>query len=506
MSLMKNVGALSIANIVVQVIMFVYSFVLRMILSPQLTGIWNLARLVLGYLSTATSGIGVGSERKIPILRGEGREVEAEEVRSNLFSYTLVESLLLALLVWGSIIWRKDAYESGEFWAIAAGGVYAVLTRLMSCYVIAFRTIHQFVNLSRIMVFFSVLDVVVILPAIYFFSLYGLLVGFGISGFLKLVWVDRIRRKKRIFNMGWQLHWSSLKDLLSVGFPIMVGNYFWKLFVTLDSLLIVWLMGTTSLAYYTVGAAMMVQLSEIPTNVSTVLTPRLFEKFGKFMDAEAIKPDLRNFFSGTLLCVAPLLCIIGFFGIPFLVRNLIPKFAEGIIVVKILIFAIFFIPQTHIPNQLLILNKARVEYSRLIIAGIAAISLFILVFYTIEGSMAAVALGTLAGYGTYFFVLIYRVLRRFFDSGEVWWVYRRAVVSVVWSSSVLLGVSHLFPGQPVGVLGDLLHSIGQGIISMILIAPLVWFGGSEMGLIDYVLSRHRRRRCGVETIEDFPAG
>jgi O-antigen/teichoic acid export membrane protein len=260
-----------------------------------------------------------------------------------------------------------------EFWAIAAVGLYAILSRIMLCYTVAFRTIHQFVNLSKVMVIQALLDVVIILPVIYFFSFYGLLVGFGIAASLKLLWFDQVRRGHRLFPIGWHFNRDRLKELLSVGFPIMVGNYFWKVFVTLDSLFVVWIMGTTSLAYYTVGAAMLIQLSEIPTNVSTVMTPRLFEKFGRHSNIDSLKSDLRKFFSGTLLCIAPVLCTVGFFGIPFMVRHLIPEFSEGIVVVQVLVFALFLVPQTHVPNQILVLFKKRVEYSLLIIVGIVSV-------------------------------------------------------------------------------------------------------------------------------------
>ncbi len=498
MSFVRNVGALSVANIVVQGIRFAYSFIFRMILGPQLTGIWNLANLVLGYLLTATSGISVGSERKIPILHGQEREGEANRVRSLLFSVTTLESLVVSLLLWGYLLWQKDGYGENEFWALIGVGFYAVLTRLMSSYYVAFRTIHQFVNLSKVMVVAAILDVVIVLPAIHFFSFHGLLVGFGISSAGKLAWADSIRRRHRLFPMGIHIDWKRLKGLLSVGFPITVGNYFWKVFVTLDSLLIVWLMGTTSLAYYTVGAAMLIQLSEIPTNVSTVLAPRLFEKFGKFSGVHSLRDDLRKFFSGTLLCIAPVLCTLGFFGIPFLVRHLIPKFGEGIIVAQILIFALFFVPQTHVPNQILILMKRRVEYSVLIVVGIMAVGAFTLLLYRRYGSIAAVALGALSGYALYFVLLVYRVLKTFFRVEDVWWVYRRLAATFVWCSAVLWGITAYHPEVGESLVEGCLFSAGKTTLALVLISPIVWFGGTESGVKEMLVGWWLRRRSPHE--------
>jgi O-antigen/teichoic acid export membrane protein len=505
MSLVKNVGALSLANILVQSIYFAYSFIFRMILGPQLTGIWNLARLVLGYLSTASAGVEIGSERKIPILYGEGKKDEAVKVRSLLFSYALIEALLVAMILWGYLLFRGGNYGEQEFWALVAVGAYAVFNRLMSCFIISYRTIHQFVNLSKVMVVQALLDVVIILPVLYFFSFYGLLVAFGVSLFFKLVWFDRIRRKNSIFQMKWHFSLKRLKGLLSLGFPIMIGNYFWKIFVTLDSILVVWFMGTTSLAYYTVGAAILIQLSEIPTNVSSVMTPRLFEKFGKSSKTTSLLPDLRRFFSGNLLCIVPILCCLGFFGIPFLVRHLIPEFAEGIIVVQILIFALFIIPQTHIPNQLLVLLKKRIEYSVLILAGISAVASLVLVFHTIHASIGAVALGAISGYAIYFLLLVYRVLSQLYGVGEVWWVYRRFTVGLAGTASVLWGISALFPGTGDSVAGDLLLTLGKGSLALVMVAPLVWFGGTEIGLKEFLLQRMWRRSSSAEAVGDHPA-
>ena len=504
MSLLRNIGALSAANILVQGIRFAYSFVFRMILGPQLTGIWNLANLVMGYLLTATAGIGVGSERKIPILRGQERSREADRVRSLLFSFTLLEGLAVSLILWGYLLWRGAGYEEKEFWALVAVGAYAIMTRLMTGYFIAFRTIHEFVDLSKVMVVSALFDVAIVLPAIYLFSFYGLLVGFGASSACKLAWIDRVRRRHRLFPVRWHLDSERLKELLSVGFPITVGNYFWKVFVTLDSLLVVWLMGTTSLAYYTVGAALLVQLSEIPTNVSTVLAPRLFEKFGRFSRIDSLRGDLRNFFSGTLLCVAPVLCTLGFFGVPFLIRHLIPKFGEGIVAVQILVFALFFVPQTHVPNQIYILMKRRVEYSVLIVIGIAAIGLFTLVLHHVYGSIAAIAVGALCGYAVYFVVLVYRVLKTFFRIEDVWWVYRRLAVSFLWCSFVLWGIAVYGPAAGDPFLEDLLVTAGKVVLALAMIGPVVWFGGSETGLVRLLARWWWARRSPVKVAGDQP--
>jgi O-antigen/teichoic acid export membrane protein len=505
-SLLKNIGALSVANIAVQGVRFAYSFVFRMILGPQLTGVWNLVNLVLGYLAIATAGIAVGAERKIPILRGKGREEDAARVRSLLFSFTLLEAVAVCLLLWGYIYWRGAEYGTWEVRALAAAGVYALLSRIMACYVIAFRTIHEFVNLSKIMVTLALLDVVIVLPAIGLFSFPGLLVAFGISSALKLVWYDRIRKRHGLFPIGWNLDVGRLKELLSIGFPIMIGNYLWRFFVTLDSLLVVWIMGTTSLAYYTVGAALLVQLSEIPTNVSTVLTPRLFEKFGESMDIGSLRPDLMRFFSGTLLCIAPLLCTAGFFGIPFLVRRLIPDFAEGIVVVRILVFALFFVPQTHIPNQILILLKRRVEYSLLIVAGIVAVASCVLTFHAVSGTLAAVALGALSGYALYFLLLVHRVVGRLFGTAAAMRVHRRVAASFLWCSAVLWGIAAWIPDPDGGVLGDLVVTIGKALLALLLIGPVIRQGGREIGLYHSLVDLLRAGRSKLKAAGGPAAG
>ena len=86
---------------------FVLGVIIRAILGPARTGVWNLVEVWRQQLSSFSLGTSAAADRDMPELRAQGRVAEESLVRSVAFTFTMGEAAAVAIGFWA-------------YWGIAA--------------------------------------------------------------------------------------------------------------------------------------------------------------------------------------------------------------------------------------------------------------------------------------------------------------------------------------------------------------------------------------------------
>ncbi|MCX5749179.1 MAG: oligosaccharide flippase family protein [Candidatus Saganbacteria bacterium] len=370
--ILKNIKAVFLSNILIQIIGFIASFIIKRFIEPSLMGVWNLVNIVVRYILMLNSGVGSAAQREIPYLAGRNDKDAEEKTKQTFFAVIVIELFAATVLFYCFFFFKRDIFQSNLWYLFLAAPFYAFTTRIYDAFVTVFQAHQEFVKLSKLNVLFSVVNIVLSVAGALFFGITGLFVGIGIFYLYRIYKIWALSKQSEI-KISIKFHWDTFVNLIKIGFPLETGSYFYGLFITIDSLLVAKWLGVTSLAFYSMGLAISRQMGDFPTQVNTIIFPRIMKKFGQNHNLREISKDVYVFFIGNLLIIIPFLVLFVVFVGPWLVRLFIRNYIESIPSLVILAFSMFFIPQIHLPFNIFLLKKQMIK-----VVGYTALNFIIL--------------------------------------------------------------------------------------------------------------------------------
>lgn len=209
----------------------------------------------------------------------------------------------------------------------------------------------------------------------------------------------------------------------------------------LDVLWITKFMGLSTLAIYAMARGFFWQGSDIPSRISTVFFTKMMQLHGSGVDRREIAAKLMQFIVVQLLILVPLLCWLINSIIPFLIRNLIPKYSHGIQAVMILIICNFFISQNSQMYSLWIMEKRLKAYGISNLFGLCAMLSSIVFFWFILGqkTINGIAFATLTGYILYFLYITIAVGCEFWKPIDIVKIIVSVFLMASWTGFILWG-------------------------------------------------------------------
>jgi O-antigen/teichoic acid export membrane protein len=452
----------------------------RRILGPQLTGIWNLAQLISKYLERATLGVDAGCERLIPMLLGSNQTDKEQKTANQLIIFTAIEAVVVGTIVFAYAMVRRHHSDQKMFIAVAAAAIISVLLRIGNSYTTLLRSRQEFVRLSRVESIYAIISQVLMVVGASAAGLYGLIIGF-VSGIgARLALLDAVRRARRLVTLAGRIEYGLLKDLIKFGFPISLGNQIWGLFASVDSLIVAAMLGTTTLAFYSLAWTFYRQMEIFQVNFNTILVPRVLSKIGSGNQMGEVHCDIERFLTINISVLAPLSASVLFFAVPAGIMFLLPAFEPAIPIVRLFSIALFFIPQSHLLNNALLAISGPRIYVVLAGFGALATGVFAILGASVVGrSIEYVAGGTIASYIIYSFVLMW-------TAGKAGILNRKRV-------AYYLGLPTAVSIYVFAILFALEHFLGKGVSisgmdkNSIVIKALLGFTGSIIGLSPCIL-------------------
>ena len=207
-----------------------------------------------------------------------------------------------------------------------------------------------------------------------------------------------------------------IKQLLKIGFPIMLVWLLLTLLRSSDRIVILSMISEEALGYYGVATVVAGVISIIPLTVYSVILPRIMEKLGQTNNINSIKYYLVEPAVITAFFL-PIVIASIYYSIHIPIIYFLEKYFDSISVIKILSFALFFSSFAIPLSTCVALNKQK-AIAYLLVPPILLNIIINYILVSLNFGLNGVAIGT----GVSYFVLCSSVfwfsLKQFDDSGS----------------------------------------------------------------------------------------
>jgi len=358
---------------------------------PEEVGAFRAFTIPLTYLVFLHLGTWDGLWRQIPYYVGKEMPEKVDALASAAGAFNLLVSVVVSL---GFFCCAAYSLLYDDLHA-----VFGWLSQALCCWGIfyggyltsTYRTLHHFVTLARIQVLQTVLTfgMVFLLP---FLRFYGLCARASLPSLLA-VWLYHRKRPLRVSH---RFDAKALKELIRMGLPFSFwGNLETSIWTATESALVLSLSGVSALGLFSVAYTIRGAMDSLPLSIWQVLTPRVVTALAR--DGSVRNANTRvAWVTLALTGLMALLAFAGSFLLDVFVPLLIPKYVDGIPVMKVCLW--FSVVQaSFLPMNTLFATGRSWLYGRGVIAGLVVFPLATYLLFPVIGGLLAVAVGSLLG-------------------------------------------------------------------------------------------------------------
>lgn len=413
-SIIQTTFSYAYANYLSQAIGILNSILLRRWMGPAGMGVWSIVQIILSYCGYASFGTTKAMARDYPFLRGKGEHEKAEQLKDLVLTFSMVMSFVPALIIiaYLAVSWRTlaEPLKIGLLFL----SVFLFVQRFYDLMITLLRSDKKFGILSQVIVLNAVATLLVSIILVRPWNIYGLYLGTAITLFICLFFI--IVKEKYQFHLSWDPRavWNELK----LGIPLLAASFLSESLRNLDRMIIAKYLTFTEVGLYSIAIMAASYVISFPMMFAHVWYPNLQETFGKNETAESIKQYLlKPVFTLAVLC--PFLCGLGFFLVPIVTHLFIPKFAGGIVPMKIYLVGTFFLLLAQFSSNFLItLNKYLINLP--ILAGAIAVNITTnLLLLRAGAGLEGVAIGSVVSFFVYGFLTYLVAVKQFSNLVEV---------------------------------------------------------------------------------------
>lgn len=392
-SLIKEFSFFSLSTFFFQFSRVTVELAAAKILGPTLWGIWYFLNLVIAYRGVVHLGITNGMNREVPITLGSDQKKHAQELENITFSSVLASTLIASIgILLIANFFEDQILRNALYWLVPLFIVNQFYYQINA----SLKANSLFNYVSKKQLIFSILFPIIALPLTYFFKLKGFISGFSIALFIAAIVVYKLSPISYDFNF----HWSKIKALVKIGFPIMAVGIAYTFLNTVDRWVIGIFLGAKELGYYSMAIIVFGGMTLFPKVITQQIYPRMAFDWGKSKSKADLKRWSRLQTKYTWYLVIPLLIAILIF-FPWLIRTWLPEYKPGILAIQIIVFGPLFIPFSAGWGSVLNIIDKQVYYLITIIVAVV-LNLVINYFLVLNGfGIAGVAFGTAFTFALY---------------------------------------------------------------------------------------------------------
>jgi len=330
LSFFRHLIALSVPEAINAILKVFLGLITAKILGPENLGIVSAVGMVMVFGSLLQGGILDGLALKIPLLIGKNKKTEA--IRQINVAYTSVLSILLMLLpfflfaTW--FLFEDELVIKG----IIANALALILFEYYQVIEGKPRFFYNFRVVYYSKLIFVTFNFIITTAGVILFGIHGLFVSLIIVYLPPIFYLVFVKRESLNFDMNFNI----TKDLIYLGFPILLSGMIYTLFMTVDRWFIITYYGAGQLGYYSVMISVSAVLLLVPIKFVSILTQYLREKVGKGMKK---RPIFEIVFSSMLIFVlilSPLVYIVGDLVVA-LIRFYLTEYSATIPLVRLLL-------------------------------------------------------------------------------------------------------------------------------------------------------------------------
>ncbi|MGI8401531.1 MAG: lipopolysaccharide biosynthesis protein [Gemmatimonadaceae bacterium] len=341
----------------------VQSLIVMRLLEPSVYGIWLGLFIILTYGGLAHFGTEHGIELRLPYFRGKSQSARGNAMADSVFLFWTFSTLFVAA---GVAVYALASKHSSP---LVREGLLAIALLLPLNQQANFHSRWQGAALtdfklsSVLSVLQSWVSLLLIAPLVYFMGLRGLMIGTVlVSALVCVVW---LRASAYRFRGRWstRLVWQALR----VGLPMTLVVLGGGLIQTIDRLVILSVLGATSLGYYAVTGLGGGIVYGLMAQAGSAMSPHISAEMGRSRDSPQslerflVVPTIVFAYLSTF-AIAVLIIVI-----PALVTLWLPKYSPGLGAFLIYIPGFYFLGIIITANTILTLVLIARRRQRLVL-------------------------------------------------------------------------------------------------------------------------------------------
>ena len=274
------------ANVVQRAFGVLRGIVVARLLAPADYGVLASILVASFYLQTLELGVGWGTSREIPLLRGRQKSAEVDRLEREVFWWELFIGVLVGVGLLGWMLWARPGPASHRrAWLALPFYVAAELIRnMLQCFL---QAREEFTRLRRSMMWQAVLDLTLAVVLTRLWGLPGAATGLVLSSASLIVYLMWDTRHTQLWVPA-RMEWPLFRVLVAAGLPLMLQNMLWMNMTNVDKLIILSRLSTESLAFYSMAQTVAASVLLVAAAVSRVNGPMMVRRFGETADPSAL--------------------------------------------------------------------------------------------------------------------------------------------------------------------------------------------------------------------------
>lgn len=404
------------------------AFLRPKLLSPEHFGLWTLFKVIPNYARHAQLGSLPAMRYLIPYYAGKERHEKVTHLQeTGLFSSLGLNCLLGVCLLALALKEGFSAEVKAGFFTMACA---VVLQSYQNHYIALLKARQEFPVLTSSMYVRATSSLLLSLPLLYFFRIYGVYVSLIMSYVVAIAYF----RWKCPLPVRARFRYDVFRHLIGKGFPIMLTGLSIALISTSDRLVVSYFLGTEELGYYGIAVMMFAFLKQVPGTAREVLEPRLMRSLERGSEETNVNEYLLKPMINTAYLM-PFLIGPVFFVFPIFVSLLLPRYILGIEPTQILSLGVYFLAMTYAPQTMIVASNWQTQ-ALLLIPPVLVANVLLSILLVKQGfGLSGVAASSSISFLLLSVALLGFLSRRLTEKGKEW---RRHLVGLALPFPVMI--------------------------------------------------------------------
>jgi len=386
------------STVVLQASRFGINFYCAGLLGPETWGVWYILNLAIAYSGLLHLGIINAMNREVPIFRGRDDPDTIRLMQSVTLGVVLVAAAVAGIgLLVGSLMFADEILR-GPLTSLALLLMISLFNIYLQTHL---KSLGRFHRMGCQQLLMAGLLPLAVLPLVSRNGLAGYILGLAIAtGLVAAAMISFWKfNLKPVFNRGETVR------LMRIGLPILFTGFSYILLTTADRLVIVSLLDSRQLGYYSLSIMVLGMLGLIPQVVAQQIYPRMGVTWG----ASGSVPEVFRWVFRQIRMAAGItlpISVVLFLLVPPLVRYFLPDFIPGIPAIRIIVIGPIFLSLAGgFGNLLITLNRQVYYLGVALFALLLNVTLNVLLVKAGHG-ITGVAIGTTITYAVYSIILV----------------------------------------------------------------------------------------------------
>lgn len=383
----SNLVKYSSIKYIALIIGFVKGIVNARALGPELLGVLGNLLLCLSYLGYSSFGILYSMNREYVIYESNDDMIEAKKVISTSFTTLTILSTLLCIIG----ISAKFIYKGNLGNYIVLIFIIGVLEQYRFFYTNYFRLVNNFRKINYIELINNVLSFVLIVVSIKYFKIYSVLISMLLASCIIFIY-----GLKNSENIKLDIDIRILKNLILLGFPLLIYNLGFYILTTVDRVMTIKFLGYEDLGYYTFSNQIVAGTLVFITSILFLYYPRAIKDLNTNNNND-IKKVLNRAeqYTKYVEVLGVVLCVTGAILIRPFIIIVAPQYGISINIYRILVFGTIINQIAYFSNVFIVSNRKQIYLIYLQVVTVILAIIFNYIFIKLGFGIIGISLATL---------------------------------------------------------------------------------------------------------------